>query len=64
MYSIRGAVTWKSTVGTNVASDALANQTKIPPVASGYPSGDRGIDTPRNLFVRAPQSLDPLRLPI
>src|SRR5580700_3525285 len=28
-YPIRGAVTWKSTVGTNVASDALAN------VASG-----------------------------
>ena len=24
-YPIRGAVTWKSTVGTNVASDALAN---------------------------------------
>ncbi|HEY0297307.1 MAG TPA: indolepyruvate ferredoxin oxidoreductase subunit alpha [Bordetella sp.] len=25
MYPIRGAVAWKSTVGTNVASDALAN---------------------------------------
>ncbi|MFO1218068.1 MAG: indolepyruvate ferredoxin oxidoreductase subunit alpha [Burkholderiaceae bacterium] len=25
MYPVRGAVTWKSTVGTNVASDALAN---------------------------------------
>jgi indolepyruvate ferredoxin oxidoreductase, alpha subunit len=25
MYPIRGAVTWKSTAGTNVASDALAN---------------------------------------
>lgn len=25
MYPIRGAVTWKSTVGTNVASDALSN---------------------------------------
>ncbi|UCE32826.1 MAG: indolepyruvate ferredoxin oxidoreductase, partial [Burkholderiales bacterium] len=25
MYPIRGAATWKSTVGTNVASDALAN---------------------------------------
>src|SRR5260370_13911520 len=25
MYPIRGAVTWKSTVGTNVASDALAS---------------------------------------
>jgi indolepyruvate ferredoxin oxidoreductase alpha subunit len=25
MYPIRGAVTWKSTVGTNVAADALAN---------------------------------------
>src|SRR6202046_2833572 len=25
MYPIRGAVSWKSTVGTNVASDALAN---------------------------------------
>jgi indolepyruvate ferredoxin oxidoreductase, alpha subunit len=25
MYPIRGAVTWKSTVGTNIASDALAN---------------------------------------
>src|SRR6185369_15258767 len=24
-YPIRGAATWKSTVGTNVASDALAN---------------------------------------
>src|SRR6202451_3384092 len=24
-YPVRGAVTWKSTVGTNVASDALAN---------------------------------------
>src|SRR5499426_3858514 len=24
-YPIRGAVTWKSTVGTNVASDALSN---------------------------------------
>src|SRR5215216_1562786 len=24
-YPLRGAVTWKSTVGTNVASDALAN---------------------------------------
>jgi indolepyruvate ferredoxin oxidoreductase alpha subunit len=28
-YPLRGAVTWKSTVGTNVAADALAN------VASG-----------------------------
>jgi len=25
MYSLRGAVTWKSTAGTNVASDALTN---------------------------------------
>ena len=25
MYPLRGAVTWKSTAGTNVASDALAN---------------------------------------
>ena len=25
-YPVRGAVTWKSTVGTNVASDALSNQ--------------------------------------
>ena len=25
MYPVRGAVSWKSTVGTNVASDALAN---------------------------------------
>src|ERR671929_135110 len=25
MYPVRGAVTWKSTAGTNVASDALAN---------------------------------------
>lgn len=25
MYPVRGAVTWKSTVGTNVASDALSN---------------------------------------
>ena len=25
MYPLRGAVAWKSTVGTNVASDALAN---------------------------------------
>jgi indolepyruvate ferredoxin oxidoreductase, alpha subunit len=32
-YPIRGAVTWKSTVGTNVASDALAN------VASGGVNG-------------------------
>ena len=24
-YPLRGAVTWKSTVGTNVASDALSN---------------------------------------
>ena len=24
-YNLRGAVTWKSTVGTNVASDALSN---------------------------------------
>ena len=32
-YPIRGAVTWKSTVGTNVASDALAN------VASGGVAG-------------------------
>src|ERR671921_1716449 len=32
-YPIRGAVTWKSTVGTNVASDALAN------VASGGVTG-------------------------
>lgn len=32
-YPIRGAVTWKSTVGTNVASDALAN------VASGGVKG-------------------------
>src|SRR5260370_7598591 len=24
-YPLRGAVTWKSTVGTNVSSDALAN---------------------------------------
>ncbi len=27
MYPLRGAVAWKSTVGTNVASDALANLT-------------------------------------
>src|SRR5260370_38302334 len=27
-YPLRGAATWKSTVGTNVASDALAN---VPP---------------------------------
>ena len=32
-YPMRGAVTWKSTVGTNVASDALAN------VASGGVTG-------------------------
>ncbi len=32
-YPLRGAVTWKSTVGTNVASDALAN------VASGGVKG-------------------------
>jgi indolepyruvate ferredoxin oxidoreductase alpha subunit len=32
-YPIRGAVTWKSTVGTNVAADALAN------VASGGVTG-------------------------
>jgi len=32
-YPVRGAVTWKSTVGTNVASDALAN------VASGGVTG-------------------------
>jgi indolepyruvate ferredoxin oxidoreductase, alpha subunit len=32
-YPIRGAVTWKSTVGTNVASDALAN------IASGGVTG-------------------------
>src|SRR4051794_22740076 len=32
-YPIRGAVTWKSTVGTNVASDALSN------VASGGVTG-------------------------
>src|SRR5512134_769523 len=32
-YPLRGAVTWKSTVGTNVASDALAN------VASGGVTG-------------------------
>ena len=32
-YPLRGAVTWKSTVGTNVASDALAN------VASGGVQG-------------------------
>ena len=25
MYPVRGAVTWKSVVGTNVASDALSN---------------------------------------
>jgi len=25
MYPLRGAVAWKSTVGTNVASDALSN---------------------------------------
>src|SRR3712207_4834287 len=25
MYPLRGAVTWKSTAGTNVASDALSN---------------------------------------
>ena len=30
-YPLRGAVTWKSTVGTNVASDALAIS---PPAAS------------------------------
>ncbi len=33
MYPIRGAVTWKSTAGTNVASDALSN------LASGGVSG-------------------------
>src|ERR1041384_5213626 len=32
-YPLRGAVTWKSTVGTNVASDALAN------IASGGVTG-------------------------
>ncbi|HSB23057.1 MAG TPA: indolepyruvate ferredoxin oxidoreductase, partial [Burkholderiaceae bacterium] len=33
-YPVRGAATWKSTVGTNVASDALAN------LASGGVTGD------------------------
>src|ERR687893_1539128 len=33
MYPVRGAVTWKSTAGTNVASDALSN------VASGGVTG-------------------------
>jgi len=28
-YPIRGAVTWKSTVGTNVASDALSNLASV-----------------------------------
>ena len=29
-YPLRGAVTWKSTVGTNVASDALSNLAIFP----------------------------------
>src|SRR5260370_17263101 len=34
MYPLRGAVAWKSTVGTNVASDALANL-----ASGGVPGG-------------------------
>ena len=36
MYPVRGAVTWKSTAGTNVASDALSN------LASGGVTGGAG----------------------
>ena len=42
-YPMRGAVTWKSTVGTNVASDALAN------VASGGVTGGALIIIGRGL---------------
>ena len=28
-YPLRGAATWKSTVGTNVASDALSNLSSV-----------------------------------
>src|SRR6201986_3701206 len=37
MYPIRGAVTWKSTAGTNVACDTLAN------LAAGGVTGGRRI---------------------
>ncbi len=42
-YPIRGAVTWKGTVGTNVASDALAN------LASGGVQGRRADHRRRGL---------------
>src|SRR5580692_10957414 len=38
-YPLRGAVTWKSTVGTNVASDALANL-----ASAGVLGGDLIVD--------------------
>ncbi len=38
MYPIRGAVTWKSTVGTNVASDALANLARAASPAARWSS--------------------------
>ena len=46
MYPLRGAVTWKSTVGTNVASDALAN------LASGGVTGGAHDHRRRGLWRR------------
>src|SRR3954467_10859440 len=49
-YPIRGAVTFKSTVGTNVASDALAN------LASGGVTGGARLSSSARITARAPRS--------
>ena len=46
-YPLRGAVTWKSTVGTNVASDALANL-----ASSGVRGGARVVKDNRRELQR------------
>ena len=50
MYPIRGAVTWKSTVGTNVASDALSN------LASGGVTRRRADRRSARTTAKAPRS--------
>ena len=42
-YPLRGAVTWKSTVGTNVASDALANLASVGREGRGAHHSRRGL---------------------
>src|SRR5947208_14482429 len=49
-YPLRGAVTFKSTVGTNVASDALSN------LASGGVTGGARLSSSARITARAPRS--------